>query len=179
VSTPSIAERVAAGDVDLEAIRARAEAATPGPWQWFGNTDVRNIYLATKRWGRQFVMQFDRWGMNGAQPVFCAGRTWKPDPQSMRDFDYDFDLSIGMTKAQELPVYEVAPNATSRKDPAVYRADLSGIRHPDAVFIAAARQDVADLLALVDELRAELDERDAEEIDRAFAEDDLAAGEAP
>ena len=32
---------------ELEAIEARANAATEGPWHWSGNTDVQNIFLAT------------------------------------------------------------------------------------------------------------------------------------
>lgn len=138
--------------IDLNAIRAREAAATPGPWQWYGNTDVRDIYLATRRWGRQYVMRFARYGMSGAQPVFASGRTWEPDPKSMADFDLDFESGSGMVKASTLPIFEVAPNATNRLDPKVYRADLAGIRNPDATFIAHARQDVADLLAEVDRL---------------------------
>lgn len=140
---------------DIDAIRKRADAATPGPWGWFGNTDTRDIYLSTRQWGRQFVMQFTRWGMNSATPVFCDGRTWSADPQSGPQSGMDFGESGGMTKAHEMPVYEVAPNATNRLDKGVYRADLAGIRNPDAEFIAAARQDVDDLLAEVDRLRAD------------------------
>lgn len=135
----------------LAKVREREQKATPGPWAWFGNTDVRHVYLATRGWGRQFIMQFSRWGMQGAQPVFCAGRTWKPDPKGMADFDYA-PGATGMTPASEMPVFEVAPTATHRGDQRVYRADLSGIRHPDAEFIAHAREDVPRLLAIIDSL---------------------------
>ncbi len=56
--------------------------------------------------------------------------------------------------ARKLAVYEVAPEATSREDPRVYRADITGIRHPDAVFIARARQDVARLTSAVERVLA-------------------------
>lgn len=135
---------------DLDAIRAREAAATPGPWGWYGNSDVHDVYLASRDFGRQFVMQFARWGMSGAQPVFCVGRTWTSDPKNMGDFD--FTVSGGMTKARDLPIYEVAPEATSRADRGVYRADLAGIRHPDAEFIAHAREDIRVLLAEIDRL---------------------------
>lgn len=46
------------------------DAATPGPWQWFGNTKVHDLYLATVHHGRRFVMQFARWGMQDGQPRF-------------------------------------------------------------------------------------------------------------
>ncbi|GIJ51294.1 hypothetical protein Val02_81800 [Virgisporangium aliadipatigenens] len=111
------------------------------------------MYLATQRWGRQHVMGFARWGMSGAQPVFCNGRHWRPGDTG----DVDFDLGSWMAKASELPIFAVAPDATSREDERVYRADLAGIRNPDAEFIAHARADVDALLAEVDRLRAQLD----------------------
>ena len=54
------------------------------------------------------------------------------------------------TEARDLAVFEVAPDAVSRADPRVYRADITGIRHPDAEFIARSRQDVAQLLDAVE-----------------------------
>jgi hypothetical protein len=59
--------------------------------------------------------------------------------------------------ARELAVYEVARDATSRDDPKVYRADIVDVRHPDAQFIAHARQDVETLLAEVDQLTDRLE----------------------
>lgn len=146
--------KVAGAGGDLAAIRERAAQATPGPWGWFGNTDVHTAYLATKRFGRMYVMGFRRWGLQGAQPVFTTGRAWKPNPDSGADF-----AATGYVKdGSQLARYEVAPDATSRRDPRVYRADLTGFKNPDAEFIAHARQDVDDLLALVDRLQAELAE---------------------
>lgn len=140
----------------LEQVRRREAKATPGPWRWFGNTDFHDIYLATSRFGRQFVMQFRRWGMRGAQPVFSDGRKWRPDPASTMDFI----AGEGMTPASEMPVYEVAPGATQRRDDRVYRADLAGIRNPDADFIAHSREDVRLLLEVIADLQSEL--RDAQ-----------------
>lgn len=121
---------------DIEAIRKRAAAATPGPWTWDGNIDIKQVALTTVRQGRQYVMSFRRWGMQGVQP--------------------EFRIDGILTPAAELPIYDVAPEATSREDPSVYRADFSAMRHPDAEFIAHARQDVADLLAYIDELEDQL-----------------------
>jgi hypothetical protein len=53
-----------------------------------------------------------------------------------------------------LVVYEVAPDATHREDPRVYRADIVGIRHPDAEFIAHSRRDIASLLAALEAVLA-------------------------
>lgn len=143
----------------LEEIREREQQATPGPWGWFGNTDQHNVYLATRQWGRFIVMGFRRWGTQGARPVFATGRTWKTPPKSDMDFgpagrmapaSEMFTGKGELTDADELAVFAVAPGAESRKDPRVYRADLSGIRNPDAEFIAGAREDVPRLLATVD-----------------------------
>lgn len=136
-------------DERLAEIETRDRAATQGPWQWFGNGDVRDIYLATPDRGRLYVMQFDRWGMQSAQPVF------RDDAQRL------------MVKASQLPVYEVAPSATRRDDPRVYRADISGLRNADAEFIAASRQDVTDLLAEVRRLRAQVADLSKTPADRA------------
>ena len=54
----------------LDRIEEIAKAATPGPWQWYGNTKMHEVYLATVNRGRVYVMDFVRWGMAGAQPRF-------------------------------------------------------------------------------------------------------------
>lgn len=153
----------------LAEIVERAEAATPGPWAWFGNTDVHNIYLATKRYGRMFVMGFRRWGMQGARPIFAEDRTWKPNPQSGDDFGSSGHMVNGdelldetLVEADKIARYEVAPRAMRRDDPRVYRADLTGFRNADATFIAEARADVDWLIAEVRRLRAALVEVRAE-----------------
>jgi hypothetical protein len=58
------------------------------------------------------------------------------------------------TEARKLAVYEVAPGVTDREDPRVYRADIVGIRNPDAAFIAAARDDVTRLLRVTEAVSA-------------------------
>ncbi|MFD8319687.1 hypothetical protein [Kitasatospora purpeofusca] len=55
----------------LEEIRARAEAATPGPWQWYVRPDVREARIQTAGW--DIVMDFARWGTQAAQPRFNSG----------------------------------------------------------------------------------------------------------
>lgn len=57
------------------------------------------------------------------------------------------------TEARELAVFEVAPGVTDRDDPRVYRADITGIRHPDAEFIARSREDVRRLLRVAEAVR--------------------------
>ncbi|HEY9251572.1 MAG TPA: hypothetical protein VIP06_02855 [Nocardioides sp.] len=121
----------------LQEIQKRAAAATPGPWQWFGNWDFREVYLATRNYGRRYVLGFRRWGMQGAQPVF---RSAPGDGATLQH-------------ASEVPVFEVCRSATSRDDDRVYRGDLVGFRNADAEFIAHSRQDVDDLLAIIAAIR--------------------------
>lgn len=125
----------------IEEIRDRWEKATPGPWEWRGNVDSHRVWLGgwTKGLGGTSVMDFVRWGMQGAQPRFI-------------------DENFMMNRASTMPVFEVAPTATERSDCRVYRGDLIGIRHPDAVAIAAAPDDIAALLAEVDRLTEALQE---------------------
>lgn len=133
----------------IDAIRAREQAATPGPWRWYGNTATQDLALTTVGLGTSYVMRFARWGMRNAQPLFAVGRKWGANP---KHGDLEISPHGRMTPAGHMPVYEVAPDATSRTDPRVYREDLTGIRHPDAEFIAHAREDIRLLLAFVDRL---------------------------
>lgn len=121
----------------VDQIRERAAAATPGPWRWAGNVDAHHIELTTVDRGMLYVMRFVRWGMRSAQPMF------QPLP---------IGSHTAMVKATEVPIFEVAPDATSREDRRVYRGDLIGLRHPDADFIAHSRRDVDYLVAQVDAL---------------------------
>ena len=123
--------------IDLQAIRERAAAATPGPWFWRGDRSTQEISLDAKhpKWGVCEVMTFRRWGMQHAKPIFT-----------------DFDACLLIPETEDHLIYQVCPEATSHRDPRVYRQTIAGIRHPDAVFIAAARQGVDDLLAHIDAL---------------------------
>jgi hypothetical protein len=119
---------------DIAAIRQRADAATPAPWHWRGNVDVHRIRLSAPRSpGEKTVMDLVRWGFQGAKPRFRDER----------------QLMVG---ADALVEFEVCPEAETRDDPRVYRGDFIALRHPDAEFIAHARQDVDDLLAYIDHL---------------------------
>lgn len=134
----------------LEVIRDRMNRATPGPWGWFGNTSVHHVYLATQRWGRHIVMQFQRWGMQGAQPTFFE----RPAPGDVRK---SIAAAATHRTAADVAIYEVAPRATSKHDPDVYREDIVGLRNADAQFIAHSREDVEWLVGEVDRLQSLLD----------------------
>ena len=133
-------EAVEEAALDLDAIEARAEAATEGPWHWFGNTASQQLGLGywRKGWGRCTVMDFARWGMQSARPRFS-------------------DADAMMHDADAMAIWEVNPRATRASDPSLYRHDVIGIRHPDAEFIAHARTDVPVLVAEVRRLTAEVE----------------------
>jgi len=97
---------------------------TPGPWGWFGNANSQHIYLATKHSGRMYVMDFKRWGMNGAQPRF------HPEDR-------------GMVPAKDLITFEVGnPSVVgvdaAKEDTSVYRYDIRGVDNADAQLIATS-----------------------------------------
>jgi hypothetical protein len=112
-------------------------AHTPGPWRWFGNRSG-GVYLATTHSGRRYVMGFQRYGMNGAQPSFCIGSIMHP--------------------ASELVQFEVGEQTVrgfkeADKDGSVYRYDVRGIDSADARLIAAAPEllePAQDAIAILD-----------------------------
>jgi len=135
--TPAAAERI-------EEIKARDAARTQGAWRWFGNTKYHDIHLATVDRGRIYVMSFDRWGMQGAQPFF--------QQKSERCL---------LEPAEAFVRYEVCPEVVGRiagrKDPRVYREDFNSLDHPDAEFIAKASEDVPFLLRALAERDREIE----------------------
>lgn len=159
--------------IDLDELEAKATAATGGPWHWAGNTDTGEPYLATwisgagrcqvlsigsqdrsleSREAQQMRDDLIDCGYDEAETEVMV-EDWATDMhgQPRRDPRLEFMTDLMTTRARDLAIFEVAPNATNRDDPRVYRADVVGIRHPDAEFMAAAHPAV--VLALIAELR--------------------------
>lgn len=114
--------------MDLDILERKARTATPGKWQWYGNTAMHEVYLSTVDRGRVFIMDFARWGMTGAQPRF--------------QIDHRM-VTCGEFGKQEHPMgplFEVP-----------YRRAFVGIGHPDAQHIAANSPPVT--LALISRIR--------------------------
>lgn len=132
-------------DTRLEEIRARAAAATPGPWVWDGRISKSGrsgqFLLATKYHGMQTILTFDGVGMCGADLMLRECQ----DESNRLEYGY-------LRSALELAIYEVEPEATKRTDARVYRGDVVGFRNPDATFIAEARADIDYLLGVIDQL---------------------------
>lgn len=161
-------------DLDLAAIKARDEAATPGPWRWQGNIDTGEPYLASRAPGMgASVLAI------GTEDRSTTGRAADDVREYASDSGLDPDAEVEQwatdqygepiqeprlwfytdhmaVDARKRVTFEVAPNAKHRDDPKVYRADITGIRHPDAEFIASARSDVSALIAEVERLRERL-----------------------
>lgn len=109
-------------------LREKALAATPGPWHWALNRKNKTCYL---HGATNIVMDFWRWGMQRATPVFC-----KKNPSLLYKAE-DF--------AADIPGREH------------HSEWCQSIAHPDAEWIAAASPSVIlDLL-----IRLEAAEKDA------------------
>lgn len=164
-------------------LRELADSATPGPWVWAGNIDTGEPYLAGRAPGmgasvlavgeaersktgrraddvRSYARdsdldpeeEVDRWAEDAYGEPIKEPRLWF----------YTDHLAVD---ARDHVVFEVAPNATHRDDPKVYRADIVDIRHPDARFIAAARTAIPALLAKLDAVEALFEKYDASDED--------------
>ncbi len=84
---------------------------TPGPWNWYGRKDQHRIFLATPKRGITVVMDFTRWGTQGAQPRFHS------------------EEPLGILR----PVAELLdPDQNRDSNPIII------VNHPDARLIAAA-----------------------------------------
>jgi hypothetical protein len=166
-----VADGARAGTDQFDAIKARAAAAAPGPWCWRGNVDCGDVWLGTYRPGlglchvmghvpvertendrsfREYLEDLlDEQSRQAARDAYLRDAYGEP----IRDDWLSFGVDGISVEARKLAVFEVAPTATDRDDPRVYRADVVGVRHPDAEFIAAARSDVDWLIGEVERLR--------------------------
>jgi len=122
--------------IDLEAIEARANAATAGPWSY-------NLYSAIFAMG--CWTEFDKW----EDEQFKLGHTL----ESHRKCDLDcgeHGCLLALEHYTRDPIVCSVPS---------FMGDTAlGNRPADAVFIADARTDVPDLIAEVRRLRGLLDD---------------------
>lgn len=142
----------------LQEIRARHEAATRGPYQWYGYVEGRgikgsrsakrrcaNVYLSTVARGRTFIMQFEKVGFKDAQPVFQVYRDGK------KEFPDGWGAGL-MVGAGELAG---GPDGFLKE----YSGEFVGINNQDAIAIAKSWEDIDVLIAEVDRLKR-VNERD-------------------
>ena len=103
---------------------------TPGPWRWEFNKQSKSVYLVGgKPRFDKTVMQFGRWGMHHAGPLFNSQITGN---------QYNVMERLCDQPAWTKPFAGLEHHASWRMD----------VTHPDAVLMAAA----PDLLAVAKEL---------------------------
>lgn len=110
------------GDALIEKIKEDREAGMPdlGGWAWFGGRD--DLYLATNRGGRRYVMGFKRKGMRSAQPTFQVDGIMHGAIDDLTEYAVGDGSARGQAQADA--------------DPSVYRMDVKSVDHPDARRIA-------------------------------------------
>jgi len=127
--------------IDLEAIEARVNAATPGPWRWDAAPCNQEISLVTSHSGGYYVMGFERYGMRDAAPTFQVYEKYDGSVTERK--------SEGMVRADKLC------KSIPGKEHHVGFDDY--IDHPDAILIAHAPEDIKALLALVKQQAGEIE----------------------
>lgn len=135
------AEEHMADDSRMKEIMAICGAATPGPWMWEIRTGHKMCRLMTAHSGQYYVMDFARWGMHDACPVFQRYEKYA-GPVDERN-------GLGMTRADKM--------AKSYPGKEHHQGYDDYINHPDAIFIAKAPEIVSHLLAEIKQLRAKLE----------------------
>ncbi len=160
---------------------AHDAAAFPGPWWWGGNTDYHGdvaLHGPSIGYGVMDVMRPTPEILTDEQ----LRAEYRADPDLadyMSEGEYVDDRerqarsylaflrpdTTFVEPGRDVAIYEVArrqglPDDTPRTHPKVYRADVVGIRNPNAEFIAWARTAVP---ALAEALRAALERAEAAE----------------
>lgn len=167
--------------MNREDLRRLAEAATPGPWFWWGNTDNHSVALCGRQPGLGVCEVISTIGVERSTAGREADRL-RSDLAEYTDMnlsdiedavqewafdEYDqprIDQRLSVTDenhirrtAEELAVYEVAraqgmPDDTPRDHERIYRADVCDLRATNARYIAAANP--AAVLGILDQLDA-------------------------
>lgn len=132
-------------DALLGELETLEDEALKGPWQWCGNTATGQVMLATVDRGRIFVL------MPSVEQVRRLG-----DPDRRHDFEADLRLQPrlhtghGMLSYRKFAIYDVCPDAVGKPDDErVYRHDFTGLDHPDAKILVAARNILPTLLKII------------------------------
>lgn len=137
-----------ATSLDLGPIKSRLAKASAGPWRWELNRDSRRLQLCggIPRFDL-IVMDFVRWGMNGACPRFNK------------------ELRTNMNVMERAEMYGV--DQPGREHHASW---FQLLRHHDAQLIEHAPADIAALVSEVESLRSELASRSGRTLDRKIHE---------
>jgi len=120
----------------LDEIRARLNAATPGPWEWDVNSACKIAMLKTTHSGNYYVMGCERWGPRNAAPKFQVYDRYYGDVRERG--------SHGMVRADKLL------KSMPGKEHHIGFDDY--IDHPDALLISNAPAYIQALLEYINEL---------------------------
>lgn len=124
---------------EIAALEEMEKKATKGPWSWNLSLKSKRIMLESATRGYETVMDFTRWGMNGARPRF------------RRSLDSDGKCAI-MIEGEEF-----AAIVPGREHHAGWFQTLD---HPDANLIAALRNAFPRLIATIRALEADVSRLD-------------------
>ncbi len=121
----------------IDELKAQERAATPGPWMWDMRTGCKLAQIVTTHSGMYYVMQFARWGMSDACPVFQVYEKY--------DGPVDERRGRGMVRADNL--------AKSYPGKEHHQGFDDYIDHPDAIIMVAARNALPELLEEIERLQ--------------------------
>jgi hypothetical protein len=162
------------GQPELDAIREREQAATPGPWGWRGHLSASVELRTIGQGGKRIIttmrsmpcMGYDGTTIYLNEDACATCRTAYETThldervQCEKPENLDTVWVWGPDGACE-PVNKWAKAEVLQWSDHMYRDDVKDTTHPDAEFIAHAREDVARLLAVADRLLALADEWEA------------------
>jgi len=167
--------------LNLDAIKARCDAATRGPWGWRGHSDGA-IELRTLHSGGLRIVS----GMN-ARPCWVESN----DSEMILTSDACGACRRNYAKymaGEDLDDHEkcehpenlgtiwmwdngfVSPANKWARNEQTYRTDVARVEHPDAEFLAHAREDVPALLAEVERLKDGIRDIASREINNPYDE---------
>ena len=150
----------------LDEIRAREQAATPGPWGWRGHLSQSVELRTVGQGGKRIITSMRQDPCIGGTEDLGVFLNDDPCGPCRRAFETRrLDEPFQCEKLENLdtvwvwgpdgfvePVNKYAKAEVLEWSDHMYRDDVKGTTHPDAEFIAHARDDVRFLLDVIDGL---------------------------
>jgi hypothetical protein len=153
----------------LNEIRAREQAATPGPWGWRGHLSQSVELRTVGQGGKRIITSMRQDPCIGSTEYLGVFLNDDPCATCRRAFETRrLDEFFQCEKLENLdtvwvwgavgcePVNKYAKAEVLEWSDHMYRDDVKGTTHPDAEFIAHARDDVRFLLDVIDGLASRL-----------------------
>lgn len=155
--------------LDLDAIKARLAAATPGPWGWRGNSDGAIELRTLHSVGLRVIttMRAQPCGVESDDgEIVLAAEACAPCRGNHAKYmaGEDLDDAERCAKPENLNTVWlwdngfVSPANKWAVNERTYRTDIARVEHPDAELVANAPTDIAALVAEVERLRSAVSE---------------------